>query len=114
MIVKVVKLWVVKKRIDNPTEKDRSETIGNKSVPNRLFRRLGLKEIGLKKYHLNLIMENLPIELQWIIMKFVRHPVADVFHDVVLQAYDREVYLKRWDIKYDLDRKGLILLFFLL
>ena len=51
-----------------------------------------------------MIMENLPIELQWIIMKFVRHPVADVFHDVVLQAYDREVYLMGWDIKYDLDR----------
>ena len=49
-------------------------------------------------------MEHLSIELQWNIMKFVRHPVADVFHDVVLQAYDREVYLKRWDIKYDLDR----------
>ena len=51
-----------------------------------------------------MLMENLPIELQWIIMKFVRHPVADVFHDVVLQAYDREVYLMGWDIKYDLDR----------
>ena len=49
-------------------------------------------------------MENLPVDLQWNIMKFVRHPVSDVFHDVVLKYFERDVYLRRWDIKYDLDR----------
>ena len=33
----------------------------------------------LKKYELYIIMENLPIDLQWNIMKFMSHPVADVF-----------------------------------
>ena len=49
-------------------------------------------------------MENLPIELQWNIMKFLRHPIADVFQGVVMEAYERDVFMKEWDINYDLKR----------
>ncbi len=49
-------------------------------------------------------MENLPSEIQWNIMKFMRHPVADVFQDVVMEAYERDVYMEKWSINYDLKR----------
>ena len=49
-------------------------------------------------------MENLPIEIQWNIIKFMRHPVADVFQDVVMKAYERDVFMTEWDITYDLKR----------
>ena len=41
-------------------------------------------------------MENLPIEIQWNIMKFMRHPIADVFQGVVMEAYERDVFMKEW------------------
>ncbi len=50
-------------------------------------------------------MENLPIELQWNIMKFMRHPIADVVQDVVMEAYAHDMYMKEWDINYELNRQ---------
>ena len=50
-------------------------------------------------------MENLPIELQWNIMKFMRHPIADVFQCVVMEAYERDVFMKEWDNNYELKRQ---------
>ena len=50
------------------------------------------------------VFGNLPAEVQWNIIKYMRHPVADVFQGVVLKAFDREITMKRWDINYDIQR----------
>ena len=49
-------------------------------------------------------MENLPSEIQWNIMKFMRHPIAYVFQDVVMKAYAQDVLMRKWDINYELKR----------
>ncbi len=49
-------------------------------------------------------MENLPSEIQWNIIKFLRHPIADVFQDIVMAAYERDVYMEEWGINYELKR----------
>ncbi len=46
-------------------------------------------------------METLPSEVHWKIMTFMRHPVAEVFHHVVVKAFTRELDVMRWDISYD-------------
>ena len=37
-------------------------------------------------------------------MKLMRHPIADVFHGVVLASFERDVFMKEWDIIYEMKR----------
>jgi hypothetical protein len=52
-------------------------------------------------------IQNLPNEIQWHIMKFTRHPVADVFRAVVLNSFVDALKMKRFSIgALDLQSSG--------